>query len=327
MTYSGASLKNRDSAAELPSLSELWAKKYVAKLKEQDNRHQGLSSAQFRADAAQALTELLRPISAKAWHTTESLLSQEIHRHQINPELIDPWAIAKDVHQVYEKSLSAYANHVSPQRFSVAISSDIGKIRQKHTAHDPRVIGFVSMQFHYCGQILAAQVEGAEKETLAAYFKVIDDHLYMPLQRAYEAAANYNYEDPQLKTVHHLLPHSSKIAIEIVDTVHQRYPNCATHTGLLSSRAVRISSIRDVEMFQVYLLTCVLEQNISAIKQELFPLCVMLYPTLNVDWELVREMLSLLQQAFSTYGQPQDAAYYQPYSESLWKMFSSGVLG
>ncbi|NER80550.1 MAG: hypothetical protein F6K42_13440 [Leptolyngbya sp. SIO1D8] len=326
MTYVGASLDDGHPDTELPSLSELWAKKYIAKLKDQDALLKTLGEAKHRVDIAQKLTELLRPISAQAWHKTESLLSDEIRRHNISSELIDPWAISKDVHQVYEKALLAYANRLPPQRLSVAIAADMGTIRQKHTVIDPRVIGFVSMQFHYCGQMLASQVKGAEKTALESYFKVVDDHLYMPLHRAYEAAANCTYDAPELKAVHHLLPYSSQIAADIVNMVNQLHPTYTSYTGHLSNQIVRTSSIRDVEMFQVYLWTCVLEQNIAAIQQELFPLCVMLYPRLDVSWDLVREMLHLLQKAFSKYGQPQDTESYQPYHTSLCKMFSAEVL-
>ena len=318
--------ENLDFETELPSLSEIWAKKYVAKLKARDNYLYSLEAAKFRIEIAQNLTELLRSISAAAWHKTESLLANEIRRHHISTELLDPWLITKDVYQVYEKTLSAYANHISPQQLSVAIAADIGKIRQTYTAIDPRVIGFVSMQFHYCGHLIVNQVDHTIQETLAAYFKVIDDHLYMPLQRAYEAAASCNYDSPRLQTVHHLLPHSSKIAVSVVETVIQRHPTYTTHSGQLNDPAVRVSSIRDVEMFQVYLWTCVLEQNISAITQELFPLCVMLYPRLNISWELVREMLTLLHQSFTEYGNASDKGYYQPYHDSLWRMFSTAVL-
>ena len=321
-----ASLGNQYSASELPSLSELWAQKYVARLKAQDKLLNNLNSAQLRVDVVQALVELLRPISAQAWHKTESLLSHEIRRHQINAELIDPWGISKEVHQVYEKTLAAYANNISPEQLSIAIARDVGQIRKHHTAIDPRVIGFVSMQVHYCGQMLTEQAPTAEQVILAGYFKVIDDHLYMPLQRAYDAAARYDYDAPPLQTVRNLLPYSSKIAVNVVDQVNQLYPTYASHTGPLSSQTVRVSSIRDVEMFQIYIWTCVLEQNISAIQQELFPLCVMLYPTLNVSWELVRQMLNLLLKEFLHYGQTQDQMLYQPYQDALWKMFSYDVL-
>lgn len=323
MTY----LQDVRFRTELVSLPEVWAKKYVARLKDPSRQFCSLDEAKLRVERAQFLTDSLRPVSAEAWHRTEALLADEVSRHRISADLIDPWAIAKDVHHVYTQALSAYASHISPQQFSVVVAAEIGEIRRKYTQEDPRVIGFVSMQFHYCGQLITAQVEAdTEQAILAAYFKVVDDHLYMPLQRAYEAAGSYRFDAPQLQAVHHLLPHSSKIAVTVVDEIHQRYPTHQTHTGQLNSPAVRISSIRDVEMFQVYLWTCVLEQNVSVIAQELFPLCVMLYPKLNVTWDLVRGMLNSLQDAFAEYSHSGDQAYYQPYYDALLKMFSADVL-
>jgi hypothetical protein len=38
--------------------------------------------------------------------------------------------------------------------------------------------------------------------------------------------------------------------------------------------------------------------DIEVLQQELFPLCLMLYPTLNVSWELVRQMLHLMGREF-----------------------------
>ncbi|MEO1294190.1 MAG: hypothetical protein AAFW75_00005 [Cyanobacteria bacterium J06636_16] len=256
---------NQNPGTELPSLSGLWAKKYVAKLKEQDKLLSHPSGAQLRVDVAKGLKEMLRPVSAQAWNKTEALLAHEIRRHQIDSELIDPWAIAKDVHQVYEKAVSAYTDDISPERLSVRVAPGIGRIRERYTAADPRVIGFVSMQFHYCGQMLADQAPVSEQAKLAAYFKVIDDHLYMPLQRAYDAAAEYPYDHPRLQTVRGLLPYSSKIAKHIVNRVNQLYPAYKSYSGRLGSELVRTSSVRDVEMFQVYLWTCVLEQNIAAL--------------------------------------------------------------
>lgn len=329
MTYLNESVGDENfktaQGRSLSSLSELWAKKYVENLSQQDSLLNHRNGVQQRTDVARNLSDHLRSISAQAWNQTESLLAREIRRHQIGSELIDPWAIAQDVHRIYSKALSAYADGITPQRFSVLVSSDLGKIRKHHTAVDPRVIGFLSMQFHYCGQLLLKQAPTSEQEDLENYCKVIDDHLYMPLQRAYEAAANYHVNDPRLKTVQTLLPYSSTIAVNVVETVNHLYPNYVSYTGRLNSKTVRTSSVRDVEMFQVYLWTCLLEESIAAITQELFPLCVMLYPTLRVNWELVRQMISLLGKAFKQYEPLQGEQYYRPYYEALWTMFSPEV--
>ncbi|MFQ4135347.1 hypothetical protein PGN35_003420 [Nodosilinea sp. PGN35] len=311
--------------AEILSLSEVWAKKYIKDLQRQDQALLSLDQAQSRIGVATKLIEILRSVSARAWNKTELLLSREVRRHQISSDLIDPWTIAKDVHLVYEEALAAYAKGISPQRFSVAASKRLGAIRQRHTAIDPRVIGFVSMQFHYCGQILSAEAPAAERLTLQSYFKVVDDLLYMPLHRAYTAAANYDYHHPRLEAVRLALPATSRIAKNIVTQVITLCPDYVSYTGPLSDATVRTSSLRDVEMFQIYLWTCVLENNISAIAQELFPLCVMLYPTLKVNWGLVRLMVNLLDQELSACVGSINVKYYEPHYSAMLKMFSPNI--
>ncbi|MEO0868328.1 MAG: hypothetical protein AAFY17_07740, partial [Cyanobacteria bacterium J06642_11] len=319
-------LNRPQSLSSTPAqMAQVWAKKYLGKLAEQDNPTGKVPRIFNRERLLDQLMSDLRSVSVKAWNLTESLLSHEVKRHGIPAKLIDPWQVSQDAHDVYKKALGAYVERVSPSKLSVQIAADLGKIRQRYTSADPRLIGFVSMQFHYSGQMLLKSVPQSECGVLAAYFKVIDDHLYMPLQRAYEAAANYTYGDERLGIIHVLLPHITTIANNVVNRVNQLYPNYRCYTDRLSHESVRISSVRDVEMFQVYLWTCVLEQNFNAIQAELFPLCVMLYPTLKVNWELVRQMLHLLSREFSTYVTPLQRRHYLPYQDALWAMFSPEI--
>lgn len=88
------------------------------------------------------------------------------------------------------------------------------------------------------------------------------------------------------------------------------------YIGFLSDSAVKTSSIRDVKMFQVYLWACGL-QEISAIKQELFPSFVMLYLTLKVQWELIRQMLHLLGQEIRDRLTPKQPDTLIPYFQVL----------
>ena len=206
-------------------LAELWAKKYVGALEDYDRAVQSEDPAKVLQKNAEQLRGELRSASARAWTLTESLLSYQVKRHGIKADLIDPWRVSKDVHAVYAKALMAYEREIPPRRLSINISSQLGAIRKYYTSGDPRLIGFVSMQFHHCGQLLVESAPKREQTVLASYFKVIDDHLYMPLQRAYEAAAQYAYDDERLRVVQTLLPHSTTIANSVVDRVQQLYPN------------------------------------------------------------------------------------------------------
>jgi Phycobilisome protein len=311
--------KRNDS--QLHYLAQKWAQKYVLAIKDNE-----IPPGECEArETSEKLQTSLRAASVEAWSLTEKLIAKEVWRHGINPRLINPWEIAEDIFRLYEKAIETYTLQIHPLNLTRTIAPEVGNIRQKYTAEDPRVIGFVSMQFHYTGQQLLQRISPWEQERVKNYFKVIDDHLYMPLQRAYRAAAKHNEDSEALMVVQQLLPVSSDIAKNICERVIKLYPNYCTRNGLLQEEKIKISSIRDTEMFQVYLWVCLLEGNMSVIFQELFPLCVMLYPALKVQWELIRQMLHLLgKETCNNLGSEQQNIFL-PYFQVLWQMFSPEV--
>ena len=274
---------------------------------------------------AEQLRQSLRLACAGGWSKTEMLLAREVKRHGLDLELINPWQIAADAHQIYERALEFYADREAPQQFSLAISPELGRRRQTHTAVDPRVLGFVNLQFHHTGQFLLEQLPDYERPQLGDYFKVIEDNLNMPLQRSYEAAVARDPDSPELLAVQQLLRVSSEIAQKVCWRVTQLHPNYRTLSGQLSQPRVHLSSARDAEMFQVYLWVCLLEGSIAAVQQELFPLCVFLYPVLGIKWELVRQMLSLLEEEIQRCLPADSHALFAPYIQALLEMFSPEV--
>lgn len=331
--FSISSSPNSSPVSNLHSLAALWARKYVVSLTTRDEaemlrQNKGLtevSSREGRINTAQKLSQHLSLSSAQAWSRTETLLSAEIRRHGINPDLINPWEIAADSHNLFQICLDAYGDRTTPRRLSVLVGGEIGRIRQKYTANDPRTLGFVSMQFHYTGTQLLEHLLPAERALFSPYLKVMDDHLYMPLKAAYEAAANYDIGSIVLAAVQQLLPASTRIAHAVCNQVCRLRPNYNSYSGSLSSPLVRISSVRDVEMFQVYLCLCALETSIRSVQQELFPLCVLLYPRLGVSWELVQEMLRTMGWEMHEQLSPEHLAVFYPYLKALTEMFSLEV--
>ncbi|RUT09196.1 hypothetical protein DSM106972_012490 [Dulcicalothrix desertica PCC 7102] len=347
------------------SLASQWAKKYLQNLdnglyQQSEPERESLNnvvSQDGRKKTAQSLYGSLRTVSHQAWNRVEILLATEAKRHKIDPELINPWEITAESFKIYEKTLkvytqqvpqrqlstvmrlartgeplsekalSIYTEQVAPSQLATVIGHNVGEIRKKYTEQDPRVIGFVSMQFHYTSQMLLDTLSPLERSIISAYFKVIDDHLYMPLQRVYEAAAEHDYDSKELSAVQSLLPVSTEIAKNISKKIIDIYPNYRCSSGRLSDAAVMISSIRDIEMFQVYLWLSTLEGSVAALTQELFPLCVMLYPTFNVQWELIRQMLHLLGQEIRQRLTTQQVDALMPYYQVLWQMFSPEVFG
>lgn len=316
--------------SNIHSLAALWARKYYISVTEEYDAQQikkgqslkEVTSKEGRVGTTQTLMKNLNLASARAWSKTEMLLSEQIQRHNLNPELLNPLEIAKDTRYLFQKVLSAYSERITAQRASVIVGGDFGQVRQKYTSVDPRTIGFVSMQFHYTGQILLEWLSCEEQALWMPYLKVMDDHMYMPLKAAYEAAAKYNYNSPPLVAVQHLLPISSKIARNVCSQICRLHPSYQTYSGTLSETVVRTASIRDVEMFQVYLCLCALEQDMRAVQRELFPLCVMLYPSLKVKWRLVQDMLQAIGWEMHKHLLPEDVASFLPYLRTLTEMFS-----
>ena len=315
-------------------MAALWARKYVSfvhnrKTTVQQTREtpsaENATSKAGRSETANLLSKHLSLAGAQAWSMTEMLLDAEFYAHGIDPSLIRPLEIAEDSKQIFEHAFRAYADTIKPERLSVLIGSEIGNIRRKYTSTDPRILGCVSMQFHYTGQMLLSRLSNLERDLFGPYLKVMDDHMYMPLRALYEAAANHSLNSVVLAAVQHLFPMSSQIAREVCEKVRRVNPNYKSYSGSLQSNAVRNSSIRDVEMFQVYLCLCVLDGNINHVQRELFPLCVMLYPPLNVDWMLVQEMLQVLTWEMADRLNAADIAIFMPYLRLFGDMFSQEV--
>jgi hypothetical protein len=323
-------------------LAQQWAKKYIRNL--DDPNRSGNKSASDDQDAlfggaeqeavelvdppeviAKALNSALRNASSQAWQRTEAFLSKEVLRHDIDADLIDPWEISKDIHDIYKKAIAAYGEGIPAYKLSMRINNDVAEVRKKATSVDPRVIAFVSIQFHITGEILLQDLKHNTQDVVRDYFKVIDDHLYMPLHRAYDAAALHAIDSPALKFVQHMLPYSTEIAHSICQRVIDLYPNYRCYNGPLNKPNIRISSVRDVEMFQIYLWVCLLENDLQALQDELFPLCVMIYPGLNVSWELVQQMIHLLGKEIQLRSEGVDSQALMPFYLALREMFSPAV--
>jgi Phycobilisome protein len=324
----------KPAKSNLYSLASVWARRYVSAVSVDGPGDEPaivpLDAAAFFAEfgaqqTAAKLQGLIRQASAQAWAQTEQLLGGELQRHGIAPELVNPWAIAADSHQLFEQAIAAYGEGISVRQMSLVVGHDCGQLRSKYMQADPRLIGFVSMQCHHTGQVLLAALTDRECELFAPYLKVIDDHLYMPLREAYQAAAQHDADSEKLRAVQHLLAVSSKIARKVYKRVNGQNPGYQSHSGALSAEAIKTSSLRDIEMFQMYLCVCLLEGNVRSVQEQLFPLCVMLYPRLNVSWQLVQEMLAAMGWEMHKRLLPGDMMQFLPYLRTLGHMFSEDV--
>ncbi|NJN21638.1 MAG: hypothetical protein HC812_11240 [Leptolyngbya sp. RL_3_1] len=286
----------------IEGFGQIWAERYSYPADPADP--QPNPDKDTRSHIAKTLHHHLRPVSVEVWDRPEILLARQQVRRQMYGRLADPVAISQTVQTLYSQALESYTQGLPADRLAVKLAGAIGAIRAQFTTVDPRVLGFVNMQFHYTGQQLLALVSPPYRAALGIYFQALGDQLYMPLHRAYTAAIAAPDSILALGIFHRCLPLSRPIAQAVCDRVLAAFPNHHCYGGALASEPVRASSIRDVELFQTYLWVCLLEGNFNALRQELFPLCTMVYPILNVRWELVRYMLMLLGHEMGRYLEP-----------------------
>lgn len=235
--------------------------------------------------------------------------------------------LAREDELLYKKALLIYTSQVAPSQLASVIGANVGAMRRKYTKDDRTVIGFEVMQFHYTSQMLLELLSPVERLVVGAYFKLIDDRMYMPLQRAY-AAAKHDYDSHALSAVQQILPATTQIAKNVFQKIVKIYPNYRSYTDLLSDSVVKTSSIRDAEMFQVYLWVCALEKDISKGSTRII--------------SIVCHALSHIKSAVGTYslffctciGQeirssltPKLADTLMPYFQVMWQMFSPEVFG
>ncbi|MEG4210003.1 hypothetical protein [Microcoleus sp. S13_B4] len=320
-------------SVSVSSFAVSWAKKYYSTVAARQNQAprqipQSPELTNFEGNRAQIvdkLTDTLKLASEIAWSRVEALLGEQIERHAIDQSLINSLEIAADTRTLYRKAIDAYADREPIFRLSVLVGKDIIQVRRKYSEADPLVLGFVTVQFQYTSKILLGCLSESERSEFAPYLKVVEDYLHIPYGEINEAAANQPANSRALLAVQHLLQHTTQIASAVYDRASAQHQGYRSSSGYLSDREVKISGIRDVEIFQSYLCWCVLEGSIHPVQQELFPICVMLYPKLHVSWELVQDMLLILFWEICERLPAEDLTVFVPYLRTLTEMFSRDV--
>ncbi len=150
----------------------------------------------------------------------------------------------------------------------------------------------------------------------------------MPLQRAYAAAAKHDYDSHALSAVQQLLPASTQIAKNVFQKIVEIYPNYRSYTGLLSDSMVKTSSIRDIEMFQVYLWVCALEKDISKNSTRIISIVCHALSHIKSAVGTYSSNAALAQdRKFAFFLTPKLADTLMPYFQVMWQMFSPEVFG
>jgi len=258
--------------------------------------------------------------------------------------------IARSINQVYEQTLVIYEQQQSPSQFLKFIDSSyelfsklalpffvlpavtqlaeelepsLLQLQADHIGvQDPRMIGFLTTQFHFSTREILKHLTPYECVLLSPYFKFIEEQVCIPWHRVCTAAAKYLSSSPTFALVEHLLPQCHDIAEAVCNQAAQQLSH-SSRRGTLNNPEVASSTIRDLTMIQGYLLLSILEGNLSAIEQELIPLCLMVFPSIDVEWNFVEQTLSLLVEAIRQRLDANQRELSAAYTQSLQALFAA----
>lgn len=251
----------------------------------------------------------------------------EVYQTQLpSPALLDTIPPNESVnHSINVQRLSAMLklSLLEVNQLATSLEPLLLQLQQEHlSAPDRRAIGFMSTQFHLSAKLVLNRLTLSEQLLLSPYFKFVEEQVCIPWQRVCAAAARHELDSHILVLVQKLLPASPEIAKRVYYRAVQLYPNHRSQRGALNEPAVRISSIRDIEMFQAYLWLCALEGNMSAVEEELLPLCRMVFPSIEVSWELVEQLIPLLVTEIEARVSSSQMRILQPYTQAMQQLFS-----
>lgn len=190
------------------------------------------------------------------------------------------------------------------------------------SSDDWKTVGFATAQINLSNALLLEQLTDLEQVFMRGYFQFLEEQVALPWQRMCLAAASHQPSSPVFLTVERLLPMTTDIA----EAVHARwchaFPDYASCRGTLNSPDIRHSSVRDFEMFQIYLWLSLLDKNLTHIEQELSAICVIVYGALNIPWIMTVDGTILLMHEILSRLKPHESELVSPYAQAMIRMIN-----
>jgi hypothetical protein len=347
--------------ASVDCLTKLWAERYVPDLSILSSTTDcftvsDLLAASSPQGRAQTLAKLQRMVEINC--KCAGIQTNAIFSYIPNVvSLTEAQGIARAAALAYQQVLEVYQRQVNvsplqasiPENDTINLSTDIFKaselaglslsevqqladaiepvlllFQDQHlSAIDRRAVGFMSTQFHLSAKLVLNRLSAPEQLLLSPYFKFVEEQVCIPWQRVCAAASQHELESPALVLVQQMLPASGAIAQRVYRRAVELYPHHRSRRGTLREPVVKASSIRDIEMFQGYLWLCVLEGNMSAVEEELLPLCLMVFPSIEVTWDLVEQLMPLLITEIQTCISSAQKQFLRPYTRAMQQLFSN----
>jgi hypothetical protein len=191
------------------------------------------------------------------------------------------------------------------------------------SSDNPRAIGFLTTQLHLTRHNILTRLDAYGRMWLSSYLQLIEEQVCMPWQRIAQAASQAGHPASTLTMVQQMLPLTQPIAEKVYQLAVLEFPHHISRQGRIQTMAVQTSSTRDLNMFQSYIWLCVLEGNISVVQQELIPLCLLVFPALEVKWTFVEQGISWLRREIQPHLDREQLTLFDPIIVQIQQAFAT----
>ncbi|ESA34774.1 hypothetical protein N836_15250 [Leptolyngbya sp. Heron Island J] len=203
-----------------------------------------------------------------------------------------------------------------------ALSPFLKELQDWHShAKNWQSAGFITTQITLSNAILLERLDPVEQVFLNCYFNFLEEQVALPWQRMCSAAADHSSNSPLFKLVERLLPSTREISVATYNKWKHVFPIYYGNRGAIEHPATRHSSIRDFDMFQVYLWISLLEGNFILIEQELLTLCAIVNSTLKIPWDMTADGTVLLINEILSRLETDEKNRVRPYAQGMINAF------
>lgn len=236
--------------------------------------------------------------------------------------------------QLYQQVFELYQQHptsaVQPEawgipdiaQFAKALEPKLLEFQLFHVqTKDWRAIGFLTTQLNFCNDWLLKTLTLPEQQLLTPHLQFLEEYAAHPWPRVCAAAAGYAATHPTVMLVEQMIPAADRVAQSVYQQLIKAFPYQLSRRGPLYHPGVKHSCLRDLKMFQAYLWLCVLEQSMAAIETELVPLCLMVLPSVEVEWHFIIRWVQMLATEIINQVDPPHRDLVLPYITKMEQVF------
>ena len=197
---------------------------------------------------------------------------------------------------------------------------------QNSRSEDETTLGFMTTQISLTNALLFQELDLVEQALVGPYFRFLEEHMALPWQRLCAAAASHRAGGPVFRLVERMLPMMSTISLAVHTQWSQDFPYHYTRRGRLNSPEVRHSSLRDFNMFQVYLWLSFLQGHSKVIENELVIICRLVYGQMGIPWEMTVHGTRLLIDRVLSYLKPYELSLVTSCTSDILKAFTQSEI-